>query len=266
MTTQGGPPGSRAADAGETRRRLRRGRRPGGDGQPAVPHPADRRPDRLRHRHIADRLDRAADRLERATGGSGSGEASQQGALAEVAAQPFGAVLLWVIVIGLFAMTIWQIVEAIWGHRDRPAGWKRIRKRLGSAGRAVAYAAIGIAAVRTVLGSSGSGNNKEEGWTARLMSVPFGRILVIAVAVAIIVLGVRLVRRGVKKKFTEDLAGGVGPGVVRLGQAGYIARASRSSSSAGCSAGRRSPTTPRRPAGWTTRCAPSTRRRSARCC
>jgi Mn2+/Fe2+ NRAMP family transporter len=85
-------------------------------------------------------------------------EASQQGALDELAGQPFGAVLLWLVVIGLLAMAVWQLVEAIWGHRDRPSGIKRIRKRLGSAGRTITYAAIAIAAATTVLGSKSQGN------------------------------------------------------------------------------------------------------------
>jgi sulfite exporter TauE/SafE len=157
------------------------------------------------------------------TGGDNQ-EASQQGALAEVASKPFGAVALWIIAVGLFALVIWQVVEAIWGHRDRPQGFKRVRKRLGSAGRAIAYAVVGAAAVRTATGSSGSSGNKEEGWTARLLALPFGRILVVAVGITIIVLGVRLVRRGVKKKFTEDLVGGISQGVVRLGQIGYIVK------------------------------------------
>ena len=101
---------------------------------------------------------------------------------------------------------------------------KRIRKRIGSAGRAVAYAAIAVAAISTLRGTAQSGDSKEEGWTARLMSAPFGRVLVIAIGITIIVLGVRLVRRGIKKKFTEDLAGGVGQEVIRLGQAGYIVK------------------------------------------
>ena len=150
-------------------------------------------------------------------------EASQQGALDQLAGQPFGAVLLWMVVVGLFAMAVWQLVEAIWGHRDRPSGVKRIRKRLGSAGRTITYAAIAIAAATTVLGSKSEGN-KEEGWTAKLLSAPFGRIVVIAVAIVIIVLGVRLARRGITKKFTEDLAGGTGREVIRLGQAGYIVK------------------------------------------
>ena len=105
------------------------------------------------------------------------------------------------------------------------AGIKRIRKRLGSAGRAITYAAIAIAAVDDRAGQRRSGDNKEEGWTARLLSAPVrshpGHRRRRS---SIIVLGVRLVRRGITKKFTDDLAGGVGQEVVRLGQAGYIVK------------------------------------------
>ncbi len=153
-----------------------------------------------------------------------SQEASKKGALAELSGQPFGAALLWIVVVGLFALTIWQGIEAIWGHRDRPAGIKRIRKRIGSAGRAVSYAVIAIAAISTAAGSASSGDASEESLSARLMSNAFGRLVVIAIGIAIIVLGVRLARRGIKKKFTEDLAGGVDQNVVRLGQAGYIVK------------------------------------------
>ena len=163
--------------------------------------------------------------LQIAWGGSDGGEeASQKGALAELSSQPFGAVLLWVVVIGLFALTIWQAIEAIWGHRDRPSGVKRIRKQIGSGGRAVSYAVIAVAAITTLQGSAGSGDSAEESFSARLMSNTFGRLLVIAIGIGIIVLGVRLVRRGIKKKFTEDLAGGVSQKVIRLGQAGYIVK------------------------------------------
>lgn len=157
-------------------------------------------------------------------GSGGSQEASQQGALAELAGNPVGVVVLWLTVVGLFAMTVWQAAEAAWGHRDRPAGRKRIGKRLGSAGRAITYAAIAIAAIAAVQGSSQSGDQKQEGWTARLLALPFGRVLVGAVGLVVVVLAVRQVIKGVKKSFTEEIAGGLSPGVERLGQVGYISK------------------------------------------
>ena len=163
--------------------------------------------------------------LQIAWGGGGSSEeASQQGALAEMTHQPFGVLVLWLTVVGLFAMTVWQAAEAGWGHRDRPAGFKRIRKRLSSVGRAVSYAAIAVAAITALRGSAQSGDQKEEGWTARLMALPFGRILVIAVGVIIIAIAVRLVVRGINRSSLEDLTGGVRDRVLRLGQIGYISK------------------------------------------
>ena len=125
------------------------------------------------------------------TGGGGGEEASQEGALAEIAEQPFGAVLLWAIVVGLFAMAAWQLMEAGWGHLDRPAGVKRIRKRISSVGRAIAYIVLGIAAFGAAQGSPETGDSSEEGLTARLLAAPFGRILVIALGVGVLALGVR---------------------------------------------------------------------------
>ena len=46
------------------------------------------------------------------------GDASPNGALKEVAQQPLGEVLLWVMAVGLFALTIWQLIEATVGRDD----------------------------------------------------------------------------------------------------------------------------------------------------
>lgn len=155
---------------------------------------------------------------------TGTGDsASQQGALQQLASGTFGDLLIWITAVGLFALTLWQLFEAVWGHRDREAGRKRIVKRLGSAAKAVVYLALGVDAVTTAVGSS-SGGNGERTLTARLMSVSAGRYLVAVLGVAVVVVGGRLAYRGLKKKFTRDLAGSVPPAVVRLGQIGHVAK------------------------------------------
>ncbi len=156
-----------------------------------------------------------------------SKQASQKGAFAEMAANPVGDVLLWVTAAGLFALALWQIFEAAWGHRDIEQGHKRTLKRLGSVAKAVIYLAVGVSAVSTAAGSSSSrsnSNNSEKTLTGKLMGTPPGRILIIVIGIVVIVVAARLVFKGVKKKFTEDLACGVGAGVIRLGQVGYIAK------------------------------------------
>ncbi|SDP50567.1 protein of unknown function [Nakamurella panacisegetis] len=155
----------------------------------------------------------------------GGGEASQQGALAQMASSRFGDLLLWITAIGLFALTLWQIFTALWGYSyEKPK--KKVFKRLGAAGKAVVYLGIGISAVTTAAGGGQkkSGNSSEKSLTAKLLGVPFGKVLVIAVGIAVLVVAGRLIYRGVTKKFTHDLEGGVRPTVVRLGQIGYCAK------------------------------------------
>lgn len=163
--------------------------------------------------------------LQIAFGTGGSGEADQQGALATLAGQPFGAVLLWATAVGLFALVLWQGLEAAIGHQNVDEDRKRLVRRVGSAARAVVYAALGYAAVRTVTGSGSSGGDqKQEGLTAQLLGLGFGRFLVGGVGVVVLVVAGRQIWRGVKKKFTRDLDGGVAHWVIRLGQIGYVAR------------------------------------------
>lgn len=154
----------------------------------------------------------------------GGGEASQQGAMAQMAGNPLGDVLLWITAVGLFALTVWQGFTAVWGYQDEDSRGKKIWKRLGAAGKAVVYLGLGISAVSTAVSGSKSGDSKEKTLTASLMSVPFGRILVAIVGLAVLGVGGRLVYRGIAKKFTKDLRGGVGPGVTRLGQIGFCAK------------------------------------------
>ncbi len=154
-------------------------------------------------------------------------QASQQGAFQELASNPVGDVLLWVIAVGLFTLALWQIFEAVWGHREVQEDKKRLLKRLNSAARAIVYIALGVSAVATAARAPSSGkssNSSEQSLTAKLMAMSFGRILVIIIGIVVIVVGGRLVYEGVRKKFTENLDGSVSAGVIRLGQVGYIAK------------------------------------------
>lgn len=160
----------------------------------------------------------------------GDENASAGGALKSMAHKPFGSVILWVTVVGLAALTVWQISELIWGHRgnEGAALW---RKRAHSAGRAIVYAAISVSAVKITTGSGGgSGNGSgEESLTSRLMSVPFGRWLVAAVGIGIIVGAVLQIVRGITASFVQDLepgatSGASGSTIIRLGNFGYVTK------------------------------------------
>ena len=151
------------------------------------------------------------------------GDASSEGAMSELGNQPLGGVLLWVMAIGLFTLTLWQAVEATIG-RDAPNRDSRLRRRLMSAGRAVVYFALGALAVAIATGSASSSGNGEETLSAKLMAVPFGRILVAAVGAVVIAIGIAQIVKGVKQNFTEDLDRRTPPAVRRLGTVGYCAK------------------------------------------
>jgi hypothetical protein len=150
-------------------------------------------------------------------------EASPEGALSQLGKQPLGEVLLWIMAIGLFTLTLWQAVEATIGRHqvDRDS---RLRRRLISACRAIVYLALGVLAVGIAIGSGSSSGDPEETFTAKLMSVAFGEVLVAAVGAVVIGVGIAQFIKGVKQKFTEDLDRGARPAVHRLGTAGYCAK------------------------------------------
>jgi hypothetical protein len=149
--------------------------------------------------------------------GKSSQEASQQGALQELASKPLGGVLLWIVAVGLFALVIWRALDLAYGDLDTG-------KRVSSAGRAVVYLVLGVSAVKVAIGAGSSSSNQQKTMTARLMEHGFGRVLVVIVGLVIIGVGVRQIHKAVTKKFTEDLVGGVSDKTILLGRIGYAAK------------------------------------------
>jgi hypothetical protein len=161
--------------------------------------------------------------------GDRSGSPDQQGALQQIAQESYGDGLLWVIGVGLIILAIWQVFEAIWGHRKRDEP-KRTIKRISSAGKVVFYSVIGISAIKfAVNAQSSSKKDSTDTMTADLMKQTAGQWLVAAVGIVIIVIGVMQVKRGITKSFTKDLdgratSGDSGTAVEKLGQVGYISK------------------------------------------
>jgi hypothetical protein len=152
--------------------------------------------------------------------GDRSGTPSSSGALRELAQQPLGAVLVWIVSIGLFLLAIWQAITAF--TEDG------LKDRLMPAGKAVLYTVIGISGVKIAVGSGSSGKG-EETWTAKLMNLPGGQLLVGLVALGIIGYGAYECFRAWTDKFAEDLdqegrSGSTGTAYLWLGRIGHAAR------------------------------------------
>jgi hypothetical protein len=149
--------------------------------------------------------------------GQSSQEASQQGALQELAGKPLGGVLLWVVAIGLFALVPWRGLQLVYGHLD-------LEHKLSAIGRAAVYIVLGISAVKVAVGSGSSSTGQQQSLSARVMQHGAGRVLIVVIGIAIIAVGARQLQKAITKKFTEDLIGGVSEVTILLGRIGYAAK------------------------------------------
>jgi uncharacterized membrane protein YfcA len=93
---------------------------------------------------------------------------------------------------------------------------------------AVVFGFLAVSAGKLAAGGSASSDNQQKVFTAWLLALPLGQLLVGAVGVALIAVAVNQIYRGVQKKFVEDLdLSTASPTArnmaVRLCQAGYPA-------------------------------------------
>ncbi|MEZ4869112.1 MAG: DUF1206 domain-containing protein [Caldilineaceae bacterium] len=137
--------------------------------------------------------------------GSGGRTTGKSGALASLANRPFGQVLLALVALGLFGYALWRLVEAWVDPENEGSSVKGIVKRIGYVISGIAYGALGVQAVRIVMGGSSSSANQTEDWTARLMAQPFG-IWLVGIAGAIVIgIGLYQFYRAYSGKFRTKL-------------------------------------------------------------
>ena len=160
--------------------------------------------------------------------GAGGEKTDKGGALQTLAAQPGGRALLWAITVGLAMLVLWRLGEAAVGLRWIQPQNKRTRKRIESAATAVVFGVLAVSAGRLAAGGGAGSDEPQQAFTARVLALPFGQVLVGAVGVAVIAVGGVYVYRGVRKKFLEDLDLSTASPTARtiatrLGRAGYPA-------------------------------------------
>lgn len=160
--------------------------------------------------------------LQVAWGAGGGEQADQSGALAALAAQPLGMVLLWVFVVGAGALALWYLTEVI----SPPPGEDEVTDRVKAGAKALVYAAIAWSAAKFATGSGSSGSSEEQtkGLTQTLMSYPAGQVLVVVVGIAVIAVGGYYIRKGVNQGFLDDLRRNPGVLATSVGTLGYPAK------------------------------------------
>lgn len=171
--------------------------------------------------------------------GEQSSNASSTGALHTLASQPLGAVLVWVVAIGLMALVVWRALEA-WQAWRTEDGTDRVKSVLGDVGKGVIYAVLAFTALKTAIGdTTGGGGGKGGGGkggggstdslTAQVLAMPGGTLLVGAAGLGVLGYACYYVWQGWSEKFLEKLDGGsrnrdVTRAYKYLGKVGFIAK------------------------------------------
>lgn len=155
-----------------------------------------------------------------------AGQADQGGAVAQLAGQPGGPLLLWTGFSACVALALWLTGNALFGYGQLDAK-KKLGSRLSAGGKAVVYAAMALTFAAFASGHSKNSGQSTSDLTVSIMKAPGGPLLLIAIGAGIAVVGIVFAVRGFKASFKEDLRlppSDTGRSVVTgLGMTGYIA-------------------------------------------
>jgi len=154
-------------------------------------------------------------------------EPDNAGAIEAIATKPFGYLLLWLLVIGFLALAVWRFVQAAEKRLNLTEG-HRILALLSGIGYAIAFFSILMFVVHGNRPASSDASARD--YTAHVLSLDGGRVIVAFAGLVLIALGIVMAVRGFTAEFTRHLrmgwmSRGTQDAVVRLGQAGYVARA-----------------------------------------
>lgn len=160
---------------------------------------------------------------------AGHGSPSAQNALSRLAQNTAGRACLFVVAVGFVALALWQLSEAIGGHRTAD-GLVRVVKRVASGVKTVVFVVLAISAFRLATASGSGSSGGTDSMTATLMSMPGGTVAVALIGVGVLVAAGALGVAAVTGTFTKKLTvggrhGSLGSAIVWTGRLGYGGKA-----------------------------------------
>jgi hypothetical protein len=170
--------------------------------------------------------------IQFARGETSSDEVSQVGAFAKLTEQPFGKLLLVVLIMGLIALALWRFTQAAVGD---PVEGDDAKDRLEYLGKGIIYSALVVTAIKVAIdawdgggAAAQSGDEQNQQAASTLFDLPGGRGLVAILGIVLIVIAVyQTYEHAVKAKFMERIVPPeqhASKGIELMGRAGYGAR------------------------------------------
>ena len=157
----------------------------------------------------------------------GQGDADVSGAVAQLAQQPAGPVLLWSSFAACVALAVWQTSDAIFDFEHLPAK-KKVAKKAKAVLQAVVYAGLAVTLASFAIGAGKDHSSSTSDLTIAVMKAPGGSLLLLAVGAGIAVAGIVYAIRGFRQSFAEHLrlpaSAKARMAVTVLGVVGYTAK------------------------------------------
>ena len=159
--------------------------------------------------------------------GDGGKTTDQQGALATIAKQPFGTVMLLLVALGLAGYASWRLARATIGQG--PEGDDDLKSRVDGLFSGIAYFALCFTAIKIVAGAGGGGGQNPDKTAGGVLGWPGGPWLVGIAGLVIIAVGLEQGYKGVTRKFmdkadTGRMSDAVEKAYTGFGVFGHVAR------------------------------------------
>jgi len=127
------------------------------------------------------------------------------GALRVILGQPYGRAILLVLTVGLCGYALWRVLDAVRDPDHHGTDFTGIVTRIGNLIRAAIYGGLGLESFRLFRGMHGSNGREAQLWTARLLDIPFGQVLVGLLGAIVAVYGVSEIIASFKGGYSRTL-------------------------------------------------------------
>jgi hypothetical protein len=161
----------------------------------------------------------------------GSGRSvSSTDALKKLLGGPQGEVLLGIVAAGLFCFALWRVMQSVFDADHLGRRGKGFGRRIGYGFGALFHFGLAAWAVSLMVGWSArspDGDRPVRDWTAWLMAQPYGKWLVAAAGIGIVIGGIAIAMRAFTDDFKRQLDLGNEPSrwMALLARFGFAARA-----------------------------------------
>jgi hypothetical protein len=137
--------------------------------------------------------------------GIGGGSTDSRGALRTIGEAPFGKIALVIVMIGLFGYAAWRLTNAFTDAERRGDDPSGIALRIGGAVRGLAYGALALWTLQYLMSKPSTDGNQTRSATDRVLAMPGGRWIVIAIGLGVIAYAIYQIFRAVSRKFLKRL-------------------------------------------------------------